>query len=199
MKINTSWSQDDWNKALKKVWELSRNFEEILEFGLEHGFITNADIIHASDMYKDPNKIYDEDDIKDFIKDVPFSDLMKAIQDEYDLYDILDELPKNEILDEFDKDDLLDKLDGSWELDAHDNEIKEQVYKEYVDEWVEEMKARDKEYIENLWNANGDDLHTLICDTIGCGYYDQEGLMKGLKRLKKEKLNKNTYGIKYEE
>lgn len=199
MKINTSWSQDDWNKALKKVWELSRNFEEILEFGLEHGFITNADIIHASDIYHDPNKEYDEGEIDDFVKSVPLSDLMKSIQDEYDLYDILDELPKNEILDEFDKGDLLDKLDGSWELDAHDNEIKEQVYKEYVDEWVEEMKARDKEYIENLWNANGDDLHKLICDTIGCGYYDQEGLMKGLKRLKKEKLNKNTYGIKYEE
>ena len=89
MKINTSWSQQDWNKALKKVWELSRSFEEILEFGLEHGFISSSDIINASDIYKDPNKEYDESEIEDFIKSVPLSDLMKAIQDEYSLDDIL--------------------------------------------------------------------------------------------------------------
>lgn len=199
MKISTSWSQEDWNKALEKVWQLSRNFEEILEFGLEHGFITNADIIHASDIYHDPNKEYDEGEINDFVKSVPLSNLMKSIQDEYSLYDILDELPKNEILDEFDNDDLLDKLDGSLELEQHDEEVKSEYYQEYIDELVEELEKRDKDYITHLINANGDELHRFICGIIGCGYYDQEGLMKGLKRLKKEKLNKNTYDIKYEE
>ena len=94
MKINTTWTQADWNNALKKVWELSRNFEEILNFGLEHGYITSSDIIHASDIYKDPNKTYDEFEIDDFIKSVPLSDVMKSIQDEYSLDEILFELPK---------------------------------------------------------------------------------------------------------
>ena len=51
MKISTQWYQQDWDNALKKVWKLSRNFEEILNFGLEHNFITSSDIIHASDIY----------------------------------------------------------------------------------------------------------------------------------------------------
>ena len=168
MKINTTWSQADWNKALKKVWELSRDFEEILNFGLEHGYITSSDIIHASDIYKDPNKTYDEFEIDDFIKSVPLSDVMKSIQDEYSLDEILFELPKHEILENFDKDDLLEELDGSWELNQHDEEVKEETYREYVDEWIEEMKAQDKEYIENLYNANSDDFHEFLCDILGC-------------------------------
>ena len=198
MKISTSWSQADWDKALNKVWKLSRNFEEILSFGLEHGFITSSDIVHASDIYKDPNKEYDESEIEDFIKSVPLSDLMKAIQDEYSLDDILFELPSHEILENFDKSDLLEELDGSWELDQHDEEIRKETYKEYIDEWVDEMKTQDKEYIENLYNANSDDLHTFICDVLGISYYDQEGLNKALKNIK-EKLNKNNYSIRYNE
>ena len=193
MKISTTWSQADWNKALKKVWELSRNFEEILNFGLEHGYITSSDIIHASDIYKDPNKTYDEFEIDDFIKSVPLSDLMKSIQDEYSLDDILEELPKDNILDEFDKSDLLDKLDGTWELDSHDDEIREETYRDYVDEWTEEMKAQDKKYIEYLYNANPDDFHKFLCDTLGYGYYDQSIVTK-----LKEKLKNNSFGVDYE-
>lgn len=193
MKISTSWSQADWDKALKKVWELSRDFEEILNFGLEHNFITSSDIIHASDIYKDPNKTYDEFEIDDFIKSVSLSDIMKSIQDEYSLDEILFELPKHEILENFDKDDLLEELKDSWELNAHDEEVKEETYREYVDEWIEEMKAQDKEYIENLYDANSDDFHEFLCDTLGCGYYDQSIVNK-----LKDKLKNNSFGVDYE-
>ena len=193
MKINTSWSQEDWNKALKKVWQLSRNFEEILEFGLENGFITNADIIHASDIYHDPNKEYDEDDIDDFVKSVSLSDLMKSIKDEYSLSDIIFELPTHELLEYFDKSDLLEELEDSWELDQHDEEVREETYKDYVDEWIEEMKAQDKEYIKILYNANSDNFHEFLCDTLGCGYYDQSVVNK-----LKEKLKNNSFGVDYE-
>ena len=193
MKISTTWTQADWNNALKKVWELSRDFEEILNFGLEHGYITSSDIIHASDIYKDPNKTYDEFEIDDFIKSVSLSDIMKSIQDEYSLDEILFELPKHEILENFDKDDLLEELKDSWELNQHDEEVKEETYREYVDEWIEEMKAQDKEYIENLYNANSDDFHEFLCDTLGCGYYDQSVANK-----LKEKLKNNSFGVDYE-
>ena len=193
MKINTSWSQADWNKALKKVWELSRNFEEILEFGLEHGFITSSDIIHASDIYKDPNKEYDEEEIDNFVKSVPFSDLMKSIQDEYSLDEILFELPSREILENFDKSDLLEELDGSCELEEHDEEVKQETYNEYIDEWIEEIKAQDKEIFNYLYNSNSDVFHKFLCDALGVGYYDQSIVDK----LKKKKKN-NTYNINYE-
>ena len=193
MKISTTWTQADWNKALSKVWTLSRDFEEILNFGLEHGYITNSDIIHASDIYKDPNKEYDDSEIEDFIKSVSLSDLMKAIQDEYSLDDIIFELPNHEILENFDKSDLLEELDGSWELDQHDEEVREETYKEYIDEWVEEMKTHDKEYIENLYNGNSDDFHTFICDILGSGYYDQSVVTK-----LKGKLKNNSFGVDYE-
>lgn len=193
MKINTSWSQADWNKALKKVWELSRNFEEILEFGLEHGFITSSDIIHASDIYKDPNKEYADEEIDDFVKSVPLSDLMRAIKDEYSLTEILFELPSHEILENFDKSDLLEELDGSWELDQYDEKIREETYREYVDEWVEEMKAQDKEIFNYLYNSNSDDFHKFLCDALSVGYYDQSVVDK-----LKDKLKNNTYNINYE-
>ena len=192
MKISTTWSQDDWNKALKKVWSLARNFDEILGFGLEHGFITSADIIHASDIYHDPNKEYDEGEIDDFVKSVPLSDLMKSIQDQYCVDDIVDEMDKGEIMDAIGDDELFSHIENSGIMDIHDDDVKEQVYHEYVDEWIEEMKAQEKDYIENLYNANSDDFHKFLCDTLGCGYYDQSIVNK-----LKEKLKNNGFGIKY--
>ena len=192
MKISTTWSQADWDKALKKVWELSRDFDEILEFGLEHGFITSSDIIHASDMYRDPDKIYDDPEIEDFIKSVPLSDLMKTIQDQYPIDDIVDELDKDDIMDAIGDDELFSHIENSSVMDMHDDDVKEQVYHEYVDEWIEEMKAQEKDYIDNLYNANADDFHKFLCDTLGCGYYDQSIVDK-----LKEKLKNNSFGIKY--
>lgn len=196
MKINTTWSQRDWNDALKKVWKLSRNFEEILQFGLENDFITSSDIIHASDIYKDPNKEYDEEELKEIIKNSNIYDLMKAIQEEYSLFDIIGELPSEEILDNIDDGDRLDSLEDTWALRSHDDEIREQTYKEYIDDWIDECQSNERDKINNLSNINGDELHELICNVIGCGYYDQEEFDKCLNKFK-DKLNKNSYGIKY--
>jgi len=192
MKISTTWSIRDWQDALKKVWKLSEGFEEILSFLLERGYITSSDIIHASDIYKDPNKTYEDFEIEDFVKSVPFSDLMKIIQDHYTTDDIIDELDKDEILDSMDDEELLSHIENSPALDMHDDEIKEQVYHEYVDEWIEEMEAQNKDYIKNLYNSNSDDFHKFLCDTLGYGYYDQSIVDK-----LKDKLNNNTFGIKY--
>ena len=193
MKINTTWSQKDWEKALEKVWKLSRDFEEILNFGLDHDFISSSDIIHASDIYKDPNKEYDESEIEDFIKSVPFSDLMKAIQDEYSLDEILFELPSHEILENFDKSDLLEELDGSCELEEHDEEIREETYNEYIDEWTEELKDQDKDLINKLNDCNSDDFHIFLCKALNVGYYDPSVIDK-----LRDKLKNNTYNIDYE-
>ena len=192
MKINCQWSVAEWKSALHKVWKLANNFDEILEYGLEQGFITNSDIIHASDIYKDPNKTYEEFEIEDFIKSVPFSDLMKIIQNEYSIDDIVYELDKDDIMNAIGDDELFSHIENSYVMDTHDDDVKEQVYREYVDEWIEEMKAQEKDYIENLYNANADDFHKFLCDILGCGYYDQSIINK-----LKEKLKNNSFGIKY--
>lgn len=193
MKINTTWTIKDWQNALKKVWELSRNFEEILEFGLEHDFITSSDIIHASDIYRDPNKTYDDVEIEDFVKSVPLSDLMKIIQDQYCIDDIVNEMDKEEIMDVIGDDELFSHIENSGVMEMHDDDVKEQVYQEYVNEWIDEMKTQEKDYIANLYNANSDDFHKFLCDTLGCGYYDQSIVNK-----LKEKLKNNSFGIDYE-
>jgi len=192
MKINTTWTQADWNNALKKVWELSRDFEEILNFGLEHGYITSSDIIHASDIYRDPNKTYDDFEIENFIKNVSFSDLMKIIQDEYSMDDIIDELDKNEIMESIGDEELFSYIENSYVMDIHDDEMNEQIYKECMDELAADFEYSQKNEIKRLQDSNSDDLHEHICEIANCGYYDQNSIDKF-----KDKLNKNCFGIKY--
>jgi len=192
MKISTTWTQRDWQDALKKVWKLSDGFEEILTFLLERNYITNSDIIKAADIYKDPYKIYSDEEIEEMIKDVSFSDLMKIIQNHYSTDDIVDELDKEDILDAIGDDVLLYHIENSTVMDEHDNDIKEQVYREYIDEWIEDFNTSHRNFIDELQNSNPDDLHEHICEIANCGYYDQESINKI-----KDKLNKNTFGIKY--
>ena len=193
MKISTSWSQADWDENLEKVWKLSRSFEDILNFGLEHGFISSSDIIHASDIYKDPNKEYDDEEIKEMIMSRGLREVMEVIQEEYSLGDILDELPKDEILDNIDASNRLDSLENTWELEQHDEEVKTECYNEYVDEFKEQFKAEQKDYMDNVYNWSADELHKFLCNASGCGYYD-----KNIFDKLKNKLNHNSYDVKYE-
>ena len=192
MKISTTWTQKDWEDALTKVWKLSNGFEEILTFLLERYYITNSDIIHAADIYKDPNKTYDDSEIEDFIKNVPLSDLMKIIQEEYSISDIVYELDKEDILEAIGDDEVLSYIENSVVMDEHDDEVKEQVYREYIDEWIEDFNTSHRNFIDELRDSNPDDLHEHICEIANCGYYDQESINKI-----KDKLNNNTFGIKY--
>lgn len=192
MKISTTWTQRDWQDALKKVWKLSNGFEEILTFLLERGYITSSDIIKAGDIYKDPYKTYSDEEIEEIIKDVPLSELMIMIQHQYNTDDIIDNLDKEDILDAIGDDELLYHIENSVVMDEHDDEIKEQVYREYIDEWIEEFNSSHRNFIDELRDYNPDDLHEHICEIANCGYYDQESINKI-----KDKLNKNTFGIKY--
>lgn len=196
MKISTTWSQKDWNDALKKVWQLSRDFNEILTFGLENDFITSKDIIEASNMYQDPNKEYSDDEVKEMISSRGLRDIMGIIQEDNSLDDILDELPKDDLLDCYEDDDLLYHLEGTWSLDSHDSEVREEYDRDLREEITDDIIRIHKNYSNNLHDYDIDGLHRFICNYLGIGYYDQEGLIKGLNKLKEE-LNQNTYNIKY--
>ena len=198
MKINTTWSRKDWINALKKAWGLADDFEEILNFGLEYGFIDNTDIIQASEIYKDPNKEYDDNEIKEIISSRGLRDILGIIQEEYSLYDILDEFPQNEILDEFDNNDLLDHLEGTYALEEHDDEVRKQYDYELREEIELDLYKQYKDNINDIKNYNVDQMRKFFCDLLDVGYYDDKGLFNGLNDLIK-RMNSSIYKLNKEE
>lgn len=188
MKINTTWAKENWNDALKKVWSLATDFEEILTFGLENGFITSSDIIHASDIYKDPNKEYDQSEIEEMIDNSHLDDVIDVLTQKYSVDEIVDSLPIDNILDNIDDGDLLDALDGTWTLEDHDDNVRSEYYDDVMKECVEELEKDNDEYMKDIQNWNADDLYTFICDIVGCSYYDTSVFDK-----LKDKLRNNSY------
>lgn len=187
MKINTTWSKEDWKKALKKAWELSDDFEEILNFGLEHNFISSSDIIQAADIYKDPNKEYDDDEVKEIIKSYKLSDFINIMLDVYDTSDIVDELDANEeILNKFDDDYLLDHLEGSYTLEKHDDEVRNTYDYELREKIELDLYKQHKDNIDDIKNYDIDQMRKFFCNLLDVGYYDDNGLFNGLNDLIKK-------------
>ncbi len=188
MKISTTMSQTDWNNTLKKVWSLATDFEEILNFGLENNFITSSDIIHASDIYKDPNKEYDQSEIEEMVENSDLDDITNVLTQKYSIDKIIDSLPIDNILDDIDDYELLDALDGTWTLENHDDNIRSEYYEEVLNECKEELEQNNKEHLKNIQDWPADDLHKFICNIVGCSYYDSSVFDK-----LKDKLKNNSY------
>lgn len=197
MKTSTTWSQQDWNDALRKVWKLSRSFEDILNFGLENNFISSADIIHASDIYKDPNKEWDDEEIKEIISSRGLRNIMEIIQNKYDLSDIVDKLDTDDILEEIDDDKLLDALDNTWTLDRHDDEVREEYERDVLNDLKDEIRGEEQEKVNELHDAHPDELRQFFCNLFGITYYDEDGLFQGFRNLF-DKLEKSNYKDKRE-
>ena len=196
MKVDKEWSQKDWDNALKKLFKLS-NFEEILCKALEFNLIDSSDIIHASDIYKDPNKEYDDEEVKEIIKDRGCDDIMQLMQEEYSLNDILDTLPSDDILDNISKSDMLEALRDSWELDQYEEEIKQETYQEYIDEWMEEYQCERNQILKEILPESSDDWREFLCDHFfECSYYDNETFNDKFDKLKIE-IDKSNYAQTY--
>lgn len=179
-------------KLLKQIWSNVNDFEEILNFGLENNFISSSDIIHVSDIYKDPNKEYDEDEVKEAMKSLDIYDLMSIIKDEYSIGEIISNLDINDILQCIDNDEMLDYLDGTYELEDHDSEVKTQYHNDVLEDIIDKLERDYTEYNKNIQNWPPDELHRFICDIVGCNRYDKTVIDKLLQKLKN-----NTY-INYE-
>ena len=188
MKINTTISKQDWESALSKVWENAENFEEILNFGLEHNFISSSDIIHASDIYRDPNKEYEEDEVKEAMKSLDIYDLMSIIKDEYSVGEIISNLDIDDVFQCIDDSEMLDYLDGTYELEDHDDEVRTRYHNDVLEDIIDKLERDYTEYNKNIQNWPSDDLHKFICDIVGCSYYDSSVLEQ-----LKEKLHNNNY------
>lgn len=188
MKPNSTMLKQDWDTALSKIWENAENFEEILNFGLEHNFISSSDIIHASDIYKDPNKEYDEEEVKEAMKSLDIYDLMSIIKDEYSVGEIISNLDTDDIFQCIDDSEILDYLDGTYELEDHDDEVRTRYHNDVLEDIINKLERDYTEYNKNIQNWPADELHRFICDIAGCSYYDSSVLEQ-----LKEKLNNNSY------
>lgn len=178
-------------EILKLAWQ-NFSFEDILNAGLELGKISSSDIIQASDIYKDPDKEYDEGEVRDMIDDVSLADLLNYIQDKYSLDDIINEIGKKDVLDSIDADDRLDSLEFTYELEQHDDDVRDNYRSEIFDDFFKEIEEQENERMKDMANWNSDDLHKLFCDIVGVGYYDSSVLEKI-----KERLSNNSYNIAY--
>lgn len=185
-------------KLLQIIWD-ECSFDEIIDAGLDLNKCSSSDIINAASEYEDPEKSA----LEDIISESSVEDVMDAVRSEFTIEDIVGEFDKDDILDCFDKDDILWYLEGSYELEKHDDEVKEEYYHTLYDEIVEEVEStydfNYKQFIKDLAEEySPDDYHKLICDIIGVGYYDKDEFKERIKEFI-NKLNKNNYGIIYNE
>jgi hypothetical protein len=188
MKTSTTMSKQDWESALYKIWKCADDFEEILNFGLDNNFISSSDIIHASDIYRDPDAEYTEEELQEIIEQTDLDTLVSMIRSEHRINDIIDSFGVDDILDSFDDDDLLDKLENTWALKDHDDEVRAEYYNEVIDEIATNIENETRHKIQNYSNYSADELHRLLCDIVGCSYYDSTMLEQ-----LKNKLHNNTY------
>ena len=188
MKIDTTISRQDWEKALTAAWENARDFEEILNFGLENNFISSYDIIHASDMYRDPDAEYTEEEIQEMIEKTDLDTLIGIIRSKHSINDIIDSFGVDDILDSFDDDDLLDKLENTWALKDHDEDVRAEYYDEVIDEVATNIENETRRKIQDYGNYTPDELHRLLCDIVGCSYYDSTVIEQ-----LRNKISNNTY------
>ena len=188
MKIDTTMSRQDWEKALTSAWKNARDFDEILTFGLENNFISSSDIIHASDMYRDPDAEYTEEEIQEMIDKTDLDTLIGIIRSKHGINDIIDSFGADDILDSFDDNDLLDKLENTWALKDHDEDVRAEYYDEVIDEVATNIENETHRKIQDYSNYTPDELHRLLCDIVGCSYYDSTVIEQ-----LRNKISNNTY------
>ena len=184
-------------KLLQIIWD-ECTFDEIIDAGLDLNKCSSSDIINAASEYEDPEKSA----LEDIISESSVEDVMEAVRSEFTIEDIVGELDRDDILDCFDKDDILWYLEGSYDLEKHDDEVKEEYYHTMYEEIVEEIEStydfNYKQFIKDIAEEySPDDYHKLICNILGVGYYDKDGFKERMKEFL-NKLNKNNYDIKYD-
>ena len=184
-------------KLLQIIWD-ECSFDEIIDAGLDLNKCSSSDIINAASEYEDPEKSA----LEDIISESSVEDVMEAVRSEFTIEDIVGELGRDDISDCFDKDDILWYLEGSYDLEKHDDEVKEEYYHTLYEEIVEEVERtydfNYKQFIKNIAEKySPDDYHKLICNILGVGYYDKDGFKEKMKEFI-DKLNKNNYDIKYD-
>jgi hypothetical protein len=179
----------DKEKLLKEVWK-NCTFDEIINAGFEYNKCGAIDLKVAAAEFDDPDKEYD---IEDVIKECKLNEICNALQNEYDLGDIIDTLGLDDILSEISDDDMLEHLKDTYTLESWEDEIKEEYYNDMYQEIKSDWDWEEKQILEEILPDKPDDWREFLCDHyINCSYYDNEKFNKGLKDII-DKINKSSY------
>lgn len=176
-------------ELLSRVWG-ECDLNDILDYGLENGYISSESIINAASEYNDPNKEFSDDEIKDIVKDTDIGVVIEALKEKYFTDDIIDELDTDEVLNAIGFDEVYDHF----EFDFQDK-LEEKYNEGYED-------GKEDSLLDNIQNKN-EEQHPLrdgninekwcyLCDELGVTYYDYVGLYKKLENLIRS-LNKSIY------
>ena len=177
-------------ELLSRVWR-ECDLNDILDYGLENGYISSESIINAASEYNDPNKEYSDDEIKDIIKDADISVVIDALKEKYFINDIVDELDTDEILDAIGWDDVYNHFEFDFmdkEQEKYDEgyeDGREDVFEDYV-------KNSQNQEINPIKEGTIDDKWRYLCDSFDLTHYDDIGLYNKLNKLI-QSLNKSTY------
>lgn len=188
-------------ELLKKVWE-ECTFDEIIDAGFEYNKCGAINLKTAAAAFDDPDQEYDYEEIFKGASITELDEITRALENEFLLEDIIDSFGADDLLDHFNDDDLLEHLKNSDALRYHDEEVEDdyhdKMYEEIMNELFDCYEFNKKEFMKELEESNADDLHVFLCNLLGIGYYDKEGFEIKWKKFI-DKLNKNSYDIKYKE
>lgn len=183
---------------LEEVWN-NCSFDEIIDKGFEMNKCGAIDLKVAADEFEDNVGYEDYDwsdkEIEAMVKRCDERTLFDAIKYYYDLDDFLRKYwYKDDVFDCYDKDDLLDYLDGSWELDKHNQSVRENARDDIYEEVWKDFEEDNNNKIDTL-RDNPDELWRFFAKISGCGYYNEKNMFREMSKLI-YKLNDSSYKSK---
>lgn len=169
-------------ELLKEVWN-NFSFEDILTAGLELNKITSSDIIQASDIYKDPNHEYTDNDLAIVIEQCDLGDICHELKSNYKLDEILNHFSEEDILDTINDTDIICYLEGTWTLSNYIDDIRLDAYNNGYNDAVNEYNCDQNSYIEQIKEYNINEMWCWLCKYFDIGYYDSNQMFDNINNL----------------
>lgn len=150
---------------------------------------------------------FEDSDVLEQMRDVLTRALNKAKEQYPDLktYELRRHLPDSEdvikllkqffpdiehvIMDETDNDVMLEHLEGTHELGCHDEDVREDYYRNEVHELVRTLYEAKVDLSSKIRDGYPDDLWTLFCDAFGITYYDKTAFLQHWDEFQKKLMN----------
>ena len=117
----------------------------------------------------------------------PFKDLYKILDEWYSCDDY-------ELMECVDKSSMIDYLENTYEMEAHDSEVRSTYHPSVMKEIVETIYCAKIDLSMALEDYTPDELWQLFCNVFRCGYYDKERFDKGLEEFLR-KLKSSNYNL----
>jgi cation transport regulator ChaB len=93
------------------------------------------------------------------------------------------------IMDETNNDVMLEHLEGTHELGCHDEDVREDYYRNEVHELVRTLYEAKVDLSSKIRDGYPDDLWTLFCDAFGITYYDKTAFLQHWDEFQKKLMN----------